>query len=206
MISRSRAWGAVALAASAALAACGSREGQMAGDSAVAAGVESLAAANPAIGGLTDPNILAVLDETNVIDSATGALAAQKGTDREVREYGQMMVTDHHKMRLSGDSLAKRLSITPAPPATDTMRTAQETTMRRLREMARGAEWDRAYIDMAVEMHREALGTAEQAKTSTENVEIEAMIDRARPIIQQHLDRAEAIQRRIGGGDTARGA
>ncbi len=188
---------ALSLCTCAALAACsGERE-----DS-VMAGVESLAVANPAIGGLSDPNILAVLDAINVADSATGAVAASKATDREVREYGQMMVREHHDMRVEGKNVADSSGLAPELPANDPGEANHTAAMASLEQAERGQAFDRTYIAHAVRMHEEALGTARNARQSTENPQIRALVDKAIPAIERHLNRAKEIQQRIGGGDS----
>ena len=188
---------ALTLCTCAALAACGGD-----GEDSVMAGVESLAVANPAIGGLSDPNILAVLDAMNVTDSATGAVAAAKATDREVREYGQMMVREHHEMRVEGKRVADSSGLAPELPANDAAEANRTAAMASLEQAERGQAFDRAYIAHAVRMHEEALGTARNARQSTENPRIRALVESAIPVIERHLDRAKEIQQRIGGGDT----
>ena len=188
---------ALTLCASLALTACGGES-----EDSVMAGAESLAVANPAIAGLSDPNILAVLDAINVADSATGALAATKGTDREVREYGQMMVREHHQMRLEGKRVAASSGMGPELPANDPGEANQTTAMASLEQASRGQEFDRAYIAHAVRAHEEALGTVRNAEGSTTNAQIRGLVQKAIPAIEAHLNRAKEIQRRIGGGDT----
>lgn len=188
---------ALMLCALLALSACGGE-----GEDSVMAGVESLAVANPAIGGLSDPNILAVLDAINVADSATGALAATKATDREVREYGQMMVTEHHQMRVEGKTVADSSGLGPELPANDPGEANHTAAMASLEQAARGQAFDRAYIAHAIRAHEEALGTARNAEQSTTNAQIRGMVRKAIPVIEKHLNRAKEIQQRIGGGDT----
>ncbi len=180
-----------------ALSACGGE-----GEDSVMAGVESLAVANPAIGGLSDPNILAVLDAINVADSATGALASTKATDREVREYGQMMVSEHHRMRVEGKTVADSSGMAPELPPNDPGEASHTAAMASLEQAERGEGFDRTYIAHAVRTHEEALGTARNAQQSTENPRIRALVEKAIPVIEQHLNRAKEIQQRIGGGDT----
>ena len=69
---------------------------------------------------LSDANIVYILDGANHLDSMAGSVAATKGTAADVRDYGKMMMRDHHVLRASGDSLAKKLGVTPAAPPGDT--------------------------------------------------------------------------------------
>lgn len=180
-----------------ALGACSSE-----GEKGVQAGAESLIAANPAMSGLSDPNIIAAMDAINAADSATGSVAASKGTDAQVREYGQMMVTEHHAMRVEGRELATRLAITPEPPANDASEASLKAVMSSLEQTARGEGFDRTYIASAIRMHEDALGAARNAERSTTNADVRALVQKAIPAIERHLNRAREIQQRIGGADT----
>jgi hypothetical protein len=49
-------------------------------------------------------------------------------------------------------------------------------------------------------MHRKVLEIATGARTTVHNTELQTLIDRATPVIQGHLTRAEALQKQLGGG------
>src|SRR5215203_154403 len=65
---------------------------------------------------LDDPTIIAIFDAANTWDMETGALAAKKGSAREVREFGAMLQRDHQTVRQQGRDLVKKLGIHPTPP------------------------------------------------------------------------------------------
>ena len=189
---------AVALGAAVMLGACESGS-----EDAIRAGAESLIAANPTISGLSDPNIFATMDAINVLDSASGAIAATKATDPEVRQYAQMMVADHHDMREEGRALAARLNITPEAPSNDQSEANQSAIIASLEQTERGEAFDRTYIGHAVRTHESALATARNAASSTRHPEVRTYAQNAIPVIERHLNRAREIQQRIGGGDTS---
>src|SRR5205823_7214806 len=68
---------------------------------------------------LTDANIVYILDEANASDSARGRLAETKGTSTDVKNFGKLMVGEHHSLRQAGQQLAKKLNVTPQAPAAD---------------------------------------------------------------------------------------
>ena len=65
---------------------------------------------------LDDPTIIAIFDAANTWDMETGALAAKKGTTKEVRDFGAMLVRDHRAVRQQGRDLVKKLGVHPTPP------------------------------------------------------------------------------------------
>lgn len=183
--------------------ACDSMGGK--GDSTLQAAVDSTAlVAGDSAPALTDANIFGMLDVANVSDSAGGAMASTKGTHADIKSYGRMMMTDHHKMRQEGIDLAKTLNVTPAPPPNDSLKIVSDSAHAALAAMPKGANWDRAYIDHAVREHHMVLNRARAARTVTKNAELQGMLDKATPTVEAHLERATEIQRKLGGGIVAR--
>lgn len=143
---------------------------------------------------LTDANIVYILDNANMLDSAAGSVASTKGTSADVREFGQMMMRDHHKLRQDGQNLAKKLGVTPAAPPNDDSKGALDRTMTLLNGAAKGRDFDKAYIDNEVTYHKAVLETAMTAMNAAQNAELKNFIQKAAPAIQAHFDRAQAIQ------------
>ena len=143
----------------------------------------------------TDENIFALLDEANMADSAAGAVASTKGTSSAVRDFGKRMMRDHHTLRAQGEALAKKLKITPAPPSDDPVMPAGQKHMDTLNSTAKGKDFDKAYIDHEVEMHKRVLEIATQSMNAAESTELKYMIQKATPILQAHLDKVQSIQR-----------
>ena len=152
----------------------------------------------PAGGGnWTDANIFALLDEANTADSAAGAVAVTKGTASAVRDFGRRMVRDHHQLRAQGEALAKKLKVTPAPPSDDPVMSASQKHMDNINATAKGKDFDKAYIDGEVEIHKSVLEIATKAASQTQNTELKNLIQKAAPVIQGHLDLAESVQKSL---------
>ena len=151
----------------------------------------AMAAPAPA---LTDANIVYILDNANMLDSAAGAVAATKGTNSEVRDFGKRMMRDHHSLRQQGQDLAKKLGVTPEAPANDNSKADYDKTMSTLNGAAKGNDFDKAYIDNEVTYHQAVLQTATAAMNAAQNAELKNLIQKAAPAIQAHLDMAQSIQ------------
>jgi putative membrane protein len=165
-------------------------------DSAMGTVGGSASAATP--GAMTDANIVAALDEANVADSTHGAIAATKGTSADVRSFGKMMMGEHHMLRQQGMDLAKSANITPSPMAGSQTQAQMQQLSDSLNAQAKGAAWDKAYIAHEIQVHQDVLNTLQTAETSAQNAELKALITKARPIVQKHLDRAQEIQKKLG--------
>jgi putative membrane protein len=142
----------------------------------------------------SDANIFYILDAANRLDSAAGSIAVTKGTNSEVREYGATMARDHHRLRQDGQTLSTKLAISPAASAGDTAQSHFDKTMAILNGAAKGRDFDKAYIDHEVSYHKAVLETAVSAMAAAQSAELKNLIQKAAPVIQGHLDRAQAIQ------------
>jgi putative membrane protein len=185
-----------------AVAACSKKDSGAADTSAASstmtADTSSMAASSTDAGGSwSDANILALLDEANVADSSEGAIAATKGTSAAVRNFGKQMVSDHHKLRVQGEALAKKLKITPSAPADDNISSDAQKEMDNLNSTAKGKDFDKAYIDGQVDDHKTVLALAVKAMDQAQSTELKNLIQKATPTIQGHLDKAEAIQKTL---------
>jgi putative membrane protein len=184
-----------------ALTACSKKESSSAdttaASSTVSADTSAMSAGAPTAGTWTDANIFALLDEANVADSTAGAVAATKGTAAAVRDFGKRMIRDHHQLRVQGEALAKKLNVTPSAPSDDPVTPAAQKEMATLNSTAKGKDFDRAYIDAEVDIHKAVLDLATKAAAQTKTAELKNLIQKAAPIIQGHLDRAEAIQKTL---------
>jgi putative membrane protein len=163
--------------------------------SAAAATTPPPPAAAPAV--LTDVNIVALLDEANMGDSAAGAVAAKKGTSASVKAFGRDMMRDHHALRKAGQDLAKKENLTAAPPAGDTLATASQKWADSLNAMAAGADWDKAYIDHEVAAHQAVQALLQTAVSAAQDTSLKALITKAQPTIDAHLKKAQAVQAKL---------
>src|SRR3954454_9119179 len=159
-------------------------------------GDTSMNAGAPAASGTwTDANIVALLDEANMADSSAGSIAATKGTASEVREFAKRMMRDHHQLRAQGAALAKKLNVTPAAPSDDPVMPMAQDETNTLNSTAKGKDFDKAYIDAEVNAHKAVLDLATKAAGQTQNAELKNLIQKAAPVIQGHLVKAESIQK-----------
>jgi putative membrane protein len=172
--------------------------GAMAAPASSNAAPASSTSVTPAAAPLNDANIAAILDQANESDSARGALAETKGTSPDVKNFGKLMAGEHHMLRKEGQSLAKKLNLTPQLPVGDSSEAKAKAEMDSLTAMPKGKAWDKAYIDYEVTYHQAVLETATKALGVAQNQQLKDLIKTAAPILQHHLDRAKAIQKKLG--------
>lgn len=148
---------------------------------------------------LADANIVALLDEANMADSAAGALALKKATNPEVKAFAKLMMGEHHALRAQGQQLAKRLNVTPQPPPNDPVKALASQATAALQSTPKGPEFDRVYMRNEVVAHRAVLDLAKKAHDQAQNEELKKLIEQAQPVIEKHLEMAEDLQKKLGG-------
>jgi putative membrane protein len=140
---------------------------------------------------LDDPTIVAIFDAANTWDVETGALAEKKGTTKEIRDFGAMLVHDHTMVRQQGRDLAKKLGVHPTPPKDFALAKDHEEAMKTLRA-AKGKEFDRAFLQHEVNFHKAVI----DAVTTTllpaiQNKELKDLVTRVAPAFQAHMAAAQ---------------
>ena len=145
----------------------------------------------------SDANVLAKLDADNAADSSAGAMAVARGTSASVKEFGRMMMKDHHAMRVEGAALASKAAIMPAMPPGD-RDAAAAAVADSMAALPKGAAWDKFFADHQVDGHTKVLKFAQDAANGTRNADLRAMIQRAAPTVEKHLVKAKAIQGALG--------
>jgi putative membrane protein len=162
-----------------------------------AAGATSGAPAATPKSGLTDANIVALLDAANKADSAGGAVASKKATRADVKAFARLMMGEHHALRQEGQQLAKQLGVEPKAPERDPLAPYVASEMKALQSTPKGAEFDRTYIDNEVTIHQAVLDLANQARVTTQTPQLRELIEKAIPTIQKHLEQAQSIQKQL---------
>jgi len=187
-----------------ALAACAKKDNNAADTTAASSttttdtsAMSAGAASSTTSGGWSDANIVAMLDEANAADSSAGAIAATKGTAAAVRDFARRMMRDHHQLRAQGAALAKKLNVTPSAPSDDPVPGMAQEETNTLNSTAKGKDFDKAYIDAEVNAHKAVLDLATKAAAQTQTAELKNLIQKAAPVIQGHLDKAESIQKTL---------
>jgi putative membrane protein len=145
---------------------------------------------------LDDPTIVVIFDAANTADIETGQLAAKKGSTKEVREFGAMLVRDHKAVRQQGRDLAAKLGVTPTPPTDDASAKSHAAAMTALRA-ARGAEFDHAFLQHEVAFHKAVI----DAVTSTllpaiSNAELKKLVLTVAPAFQAHMIAADNLDKK----------
>ncbi len=136
--------------------------------------------------------------------AATGALAGQRASHAEVRQFAERVVREQALVDADLRRIAAgRNLVLPAAPEGRSRR--QDERMGRLA----GAEFDRLYMDRAVDGHKKAVGLFKQAARSTRDEALRAFAVATLPKLQEQERLARSLRaavEAIGDGMPAAGA
>ncbi|HJQ22178.1 MAG TPA: DUF4142 domain-containing protein [Gemmatimonadaceae bacterium] len=153
------------------------------------------ATAHPAA--LDDATIVAIFDGANTADIETGALAAQKSQNAQVRDFGRMLSDVHTAVRQQGRDLATKLHVTPTPLAGDKSAADHQAVMQRLRGLD-GAAFDRAFLEHERDFHAAVLDALNKTLVpAISNQELKGFVTSLVPAFEAHRLGAENLLKKV---------
>jgi len=167
-------------------------------DSASRAATDSAARANAAPK-WSDASILGYAWAANTGEVRLGQLGVKKATNAKVKAFAQQMVTEHRAMDADAKSLAAKVNAT-ADTTTDNARDLLDhgrDELKDLTDKAAGADWDKDYIDKAIDDHQKVLDKLQDASKNTTNADLRAALEKATGKVQTHLTKAQDIKKTV---------
>lgn len=194
---------AAAAVAALSLAAC-----QKAEDTSAAAGGQTppVNAAQDAVGaavGQTSAATLGQVDTDAFVSNAgqsdmyeieAGKIAQAKAKNADVKAFGKMMVDHHTAMMSEMKPLVAAAGKTP-PAGLDERRKGFLDNL----NAAPAADFDKVYINQQVAAHEEAMTLMKGYADNGSDPGLKGGAGKAVPKIQEHLDKAKALQAKVGG-------
>jgi putative membrane protein len=120
---------------------------------------------------------------------ALGKLALTKTTNASIKDFANMMVTDHGKANDELMALAKAKNITlPATVDEDHQKKMDDLTKKS------GKDFDKAYVDAMVDGHNKTLDLMNNEAKDGKDAELKAFAAKTAPIVKMHLDAIKKIQ------------
>ena len=147
----------------------------------------------------TGPKIHLVIDQAdsifavrsaagNLAEIEMGQLAIKNGKSKRVKNFGWLMVKDHGKAnnKLTAIAQARKLFL-PTKPADDEQKMFSRLATKQ------GGDFDKAYVGMMIEDHKNDVKEFTEASTKIQDPDIKAYAKKILPVLQKHLDAINAI-------------
>jgi putative membrane protein len=125
-----------------------------------------------------------------LMEVQAGQLAQQNAQSQRVKDFGSMMVTDHSKANDELKSYAAGHGIT-LPTELPADKQKHVDAMKNMK----GAAFDKHYIAMMVEDHKEDVGKFKKQSTDASDAQLKTWAGNTLPVLQKHLDSVQAIKK-----------
>jgi len=124
----------------------------------------------------------------NLAEIEMGNLAIKNGKSKRVKNFGLMMIKDHGKAntKLMAMAAAKKLGL-PTEPGVDEQKMLADLAKKS------GNDFDKAYVNMMIEDHKNDVSDFTSASIKTQDPDIKAYAKKTLPVLQKHLDAINAI-------------
>ena len=120
---------------------------------------------------------------------ALGKIAAEKATNAQVKDFANMMVTDHTKANEELMGIAKTKNITlPVAPDEEHQKMMTDISAKT------GKDFDKAYVDAMVDGHKKTASLLEDGSKNCKDTDLMAFATKTLPVVKAHLAKIEAIQ------------
>jgi putative membrane protein len=133
-----------------------------------------------------DQNFAVDAANAGMTEVQAGQLAEQKGMEKEVKDYGRMMVRDHTEAadRLKAIASTKNITL-PAAISPDMQKNLDDL------QAKTGKDFDKAYLDRMVSDHKKVISAFEDESKNGSDADIRAFADSTLHTLRHHLDEAE---------------
>jgi putative membrane protein len=131
---------------------------------------------------------------SDLFEIQSSQLAQQRSQSPAVRDFAQMMVTDHTNTTRQLTAAAQAAGMGPVAPALLPM---QARMIAQLRAAPAGG-FDRTYLDQQVQAHQMALSLHSSYAQNGDTPQLRQVAAAATPVVQTHLDHVRQLA--SGGG------
>lgn len=181
------------VAAAGMLQACHSNKGASGSDSSVTTTTDTTKVTtvktDSAATVLADTTFAAKAAVGGMAEVALGKIAAAKSSDANIKDFGNMMVTDHSKANNELMAIDKAKNIT-LPATLDAEHQAKSDSLSKLS----GKDFDKAYVAAMIEGHKKTLALMQSEAANGQDADLKAFAAKTARVVQTHLDAIMKIQ------------
>jgi putative membrane protein len=136
--------------------------------------------------------VLAQMHQANLMEVELAKIAREKGSTSAVRAYADQLVQDHTNLDQSVIAMAQQSGNLKAMHRA-AHESADEKTVEQKLKSANGAKFDKLFLRQASADHQKLIRKLQQDREDASDDQLEAMIDKMLPILEQHKDLAKIL-------------
>ena len=141
--------------------------------------------------------VLSQIHQANLTEIALGKMAEEKASMSEVRAYADQLVQDHTNVDETVVAMAEKtgahLQNGAAAQREGRREIAHEKRLERKLKSASGPDFDRLFLQQTRSDHDRLIRKLQQGREDASDDELEALIDKMIPILEQHRELAQIL-------------
>ena len=136
------------------------------------------------------PGFLAQAGSANQWEIASSQLALQASQNAAVRNYANLLISDHMRLGAQVTAAAQSAGVMMPPPA---LLPAQQTALDQLRAAGTGPSFDMAYRQAQIDAHNQAIQLMQNYAASGDVPALRTAAAQAIPMMQMHRQQAQML-------------
>jgi putative membrane protein len=140
---------------------------------------------------MSDQQFIDFAAQTDMTEANLGQAAANQAASQEVRDFAQMLVTDHTTDYTQLGTIATKAGLT-VPKGLD----AQHDKMVAPFEKLKGAAFDHRFSREMVMGHTKAIAEYKREAQDAQNPDVKAYASQALPTLEKHLQTAKDLEKK----------
>ena len=137
-----------------------------------------------------DQDFIEAAAQTDMLEVHLGQMAQDQAGEQKVKDYAQMLVTDHTNDYTQVTALAAKLGAT-VPKGID----AAGNRMIAPFEKTKGKVFDKHYVHDMIAGHEKAIAAYKKEDAKTQNADIKTYIEATLPTLEKHLHDAQDLEK-----------
>ena len=136
------------------------------------------------------PGFLAQAGSANQWEILSSQLALQASQNAAVRNYANLLISDHTRLGAQVTAAAQSAGLTMPPPA---LLPAQQAALDQLRAAGTGPGFDMAYRQAQIDAHNQAIALMQNYSAGGDVPALRSAAAGAIPLVQMHLQPAQLL-------------
>jgi predicted outer membrane protein len=140
-----------------------------------------------------DTQFLQAIHRVNLVEVSAGKLAQQKGANQQVKDLGEMFVTDHTELDGTVKETASSVGVTlPDKPTSD-----QQAVLNHLKSL-KGNAFDTQWVSAQLVAHQRAVEATETEVAQGSDPAVVQVAQDALPVLQKHYQELVSLAQTLG--------
>lgn len=137
---------------------------------------------------MTDQEFVDFAAQTDMTEAHVGQLAQEKAEAQGVKDYGQMLASDHTNDYNTVTAVATKANLT-VPKGLDAMHNKMIAPLDHLK----GTTFDHQFLTQMVAGHKHAIAVYKQEADNAQNADLKSYAQQALPTLEKHMNAAQDL-------------